>query len=59
MNVLVPQCESLVPCQPSVSERLNKQKTDLEQSLAKVNHALTLLNENPKLAELFDAISRV
>ncbi|MFH2033769.1 MAG: hypothetical protein ABIJ26_03585 [Candidatus Margulisiibacteriota bacterium] len=45
--------------QPTLTERLQSQKAELERQLEKVNEALDSLKENPKLQTLFEAISRV
>lgn len=48
-----------VPQNPTVTVRLKAQKEELESRLEKVNNALNLLEQNPELQNIFDAISRV
>ena len=48
---------SVIPA--TLSERLKSQKMELEKRLATINSALSILEENPKMQELMDIISRV
>jgi len=54
-------CESSIGSyqRPSITERLESRKVALEQDLGQINKSLELLKENPKLQELFDAVSKV
>lgn len=40
-------------------ERLNDAKKSLETKLAEVNDAIRLLNENPKMNEIIEALEKV
>ena len=44
---------------PSITERYRRKKRILEEDLSQVNKALDLLEKNPDLQELLDAVSRV
>ena len=43
----------------TLTDRLNEQKEHLENQLDRVNTALKLLEENPKLQKVFDAVSQL
>ena len=47
------------PRRDSITERLRYQKKSLEEKLAMVTSALTALEKNPELQNLFDVVSRV
>lgn len=43
---------------PTVRQRLEKRKADLERSLGDVNAALEMLNSNPAFEAVHDAIAK-
>ena len=45
--------------QITISERLTREKRNLELRLGQVDTALELLKENPKIKEVIEAISRI
>ena len=52
------KCES--SCRsPSLMERLEDQKQDLEGRLARLNEALDALKSNPEVAKVIDLVSKV
>jgi hypothetical protein len=44
---------------PSIGNRLRRQKKALEEQLAKINAALEALDSQPKVAELLETIIKV
>ena len=49
---------SLGSSRPDITTRLKHERGELEKRLEKINHALGLLEENPKMQELLDALGR-
>ena len=43
---------------PTISARLKGEKQDLEKRLGHVNKALELMEKNPEMAELMDALGK-
>lgn len=43
----------------TLTERLERQKENLEKNLGEVNKALDILKENPKMQTLLDIVSKV
>ena len=44
---------------PTVSERLQREKKNLEERLANVNKAIDALDSSPEIAEAVDALSKL
>ena len=58
------ECKTCSPCgsisrSPSIRERLQMQKNELEDRLKRVNDALIALNNNPETANVLELISKV
>lgn len=54
--------ETMVGCserQPTITERLERTKADLESRLKEVNEALDGLKKNPEVTKVFDLVSKV
>jgi len=45
--------------QPTITERLERTKADLESRLKEVNEALDGLKKNPEVTKVFDLVSKV
>mgnify|MGYP003395116202 CR=1 FL=1 len=55
----MPSTLGINPRRSTISERLQTRKNQLEAELAEVNTTLTLLLENPKVQDIFDAMSKI
>ena len=48
-----------MPIQNSVEQRLLREKKNLDQRLEQVNKALALLEKNPEVKEILNAVSEI
>jgi len=65
-EIMDTQCNTLsgalmakIEMRPTITQKLKRRKDCLEKELAEINKTLNLLTDNPKLQELFDAVSKV
>ena len=53
------QANMVIALSPTITETLQRRKKTLEEDLARVNHCLSLLEQSPGVAEVFDAVSQI
>ena len=54
-----PEGECMSALQPGLKERLTRQRDSLRAQLDKIEGALKIMDEQPKVAEMFEALSKV
>lgn len=52
------QCEGSIESRPTITARLTGEKKQIEERLAKINEALELMEKNPEIAQVLDALGR-